>query len=110
MSNKNNIQTWHKDHGAALKENEFTKYLGVLIDKTLSWTYHVNRVNLKISRGKAILTKLRHYVSKDTLRMLYFAFVQPNIDYGLIVWGSATPSALKPIQTNIKKSNKENVI
>ena len=104
MSNKNNIQTWHKDHGGAYKRKEFTKYLGVLIDKTLSWTYHINHVNLKISRGKAILTKLRHYVSKDTLRMLYFAFVQPNIDYGLIVWGSATPSALKPIQTNIKKT------
>ena len=36
--------------------------------------------------------------------MLYFAFVQPNIDYGLIVWGSSTPSALKPIQINIKKT------
>ena len=96
--------------GEDIKEKTFTKYLGVLIDKTLSWTYYINHVHLKISRGKAILTKLRHYVSKDTLRMLYFAFVQPNIDYGLIVWGSATPSALKPIQTNIKKNNKENVI
>ena len=90
--------------GEHIKEREYAKYLVVLIDKTLSWTYHINHVNLKISRGKAILTKLRHYVSKDTLRMLYFAFVQPNIDYGLIVWGSATPSTLKPIQTNIKKT------
>ena len=78
--------------------------MGVLFDKTLSWMYHINHVNFKISRGKAILTKLRHYISKDTLRMLYFAFVQPNIDYGLIVWGSATPSTLKTIQTNIKKT------
>ena len=92
--------------GKDIKEKEFTKYLGVLIDKTLSWTYHINHVNLKISRGKAILTKLRHYVSNDTIYMLCFAFVQPNIDYGLIVWGSATPSALKPIQTNIKKQGK----
>ena len=76
----------------------------MLIDKTLSGTYHINHVNFKISRGKEILTKLRHYVSKDTLRMIYFAFVQPNIDYGLIVWGSATASALNPIQTNIKKT------
>ena len=44
--------------GEGIKEKEFTKYLGVLIDKTLSWTYHINHVNLKISRGKAILTKL----------------------------------------------------
>ena len=92
--------------GEHIKEKEFTKYLGVLIDKMLSWTYLINHVNLKISRCKAILTKLRHYVPKDTLlRMLYFAFVQPNIDYGQIVWGSAMPSALKPIQTNKKKEN-----
>ena len=38
-----------------------------------------------------------------------FAFVQPNINYGLIVWESVTPTALKPIQTNIK-NNKGNVI
>ena len=82
--------------GKDIKEKEYGKYLGVLIEKTLSWTYHINYANLKISRGKAILTKLRHYVSKDTLRMLYFVFVQPNIDYGLIFWESATsPSSLK---------------
>ena len=52
--------------GEHVKEKEFTKYLGVL---TLSWTYNIKHVNLKISRGKAILTKLRHYVSRDTLRM-----------------------------------------
>ena len=89
--------------GEHIKEKEYTSYLGVLIDKTLPSTYHINHVNLKISRSKAISTKLRPYVSRDTLRMLYLASVQPNIDYGLIVSGSATSSALKPIQTNIKK-------
>ena len=76
----------------------------MLIDKTLSWTNHIKHANLKISMGKAILTKLRRYVSKDTLRTSYFVFVQTNTDYGLIVWGSTTPSALKPMQTNIKKT------
>ena len=33
-----------------IKEKEFTKYLGVLTDKTLSWTYYINHVNLKTSR------------------------------------------------------------
>ena len=106
MTNKITHKPNIKIIGGPIKEKEFTKYLGVLIDKVLSWTYHINHVNLKISRGKAILTKLRHYVSNDTIYMLCFAFVQPNIDYGLIVWGSATPSALKPIQTNIKKQGK----
>ena len=79
MLNRRNIQTWHTNLEEYIKEKEYDKYLVLLI-----------------SRGKAILTKLRHYVSKDTLPMLYFAFVQLNIDYGLNVWGSAMPSALKP--------------
>ena len=46
-------------------KKEYSKYLGVLIDKTFSWTNHIKHANLKISMGKAIL---RRYVSKDTLR------------------------------------------
>ena len=36
-------------------KKEYSKYLGVLIDKTLSWTNHIKHANLKISMGKAIL-------------------------------------------------------
>ena len=31
-------------------------------------------------------------------------FVQPHIDYGVVVWGSATPSNLKPIKKNLLKA------
>ena len=72
---KRTYETDIKIMGEHIKEKEYAKYLGMLIDKKHSWTYHINPVNLKISRGKAILTKLRHYVSKDNLRTLYFAFV-----------------------------------
>ena len=44
--------------GEHIKEKKYAKCLGVLIGKTLSWTYLINHVNLKITRGKAILTKL----------------------------------------------------
>ena len=60
--------------------------------------------NLKISKGIGILTKLRRYLSKGVLRTLFYAFVQPHIDYGLLVWGSATPSNLKPIKKNLQKA------
>ena len=66
-----------------VKEKEYAKKH---FDKTLSWTYHINHVDLKISKDKVNLTKLRHYISKEILHMLHFVFVQSNIDYGLIVW------------------------
>ena len=73
--------------GEQLKEKEFTKYLGILTDNKLTWSYHINHIKLKISKVIAILTKLRKFVSRETLRMLFFTFIQPHIDYGLLVWG-----------------------
>ena len=49
------------------------------------------------------MTKLRKFVSKDISKSLYFTFVQPNIDYG-ILWGTAINSATKKIKQNLKKA------
>ena len=91
--------------GEHIKEKEFTKYLGVLTDKILSWTYHINHVNLKTSRGKAILTKLRHYISKDTLHMLYFAFCPTKYWPWSNCLGKHNAKCYKT-NTNIKKTRK----
>ena len=93
-----------KIKGEQIEEKEYTKYLGILIDNNLSWNYHIKHANLKISKGIGILTKLRRYLSKNVLRALFYAFVQPHIDYGLLVWGSATPTNLKPIKKNLQKA------
>ena len=36
--------------------------------------------------------------------MLYFAFVQPHIDYGLLLWGNANKSITKVVNNNVKKA------
>ena len=38
------------------------------------------------------------------LRMLYFAFVQPHIDYGLLLWGSANKSNINIVKKSHKKA------
>ena len=67
-----------------IKEKEYTKYLGIILDNTLNWDKHIKHVNIKISKGTGILARLRHLVPKETVRSLYFSFIQPYIDYGLI--------------------------
>ena len=81
-----------KIKGEQIQEKDYTKYLGILIDNKLSWNCHIKHANLKISKGIGILTKLRSYLFKGVLRTLFYAFIQPHTDYGLLVWGSATPS------------------
>ena len=51
--------------GEEIKEKEYTKYLGILIDNKLSWKQHINHVNLKVPKGLAILYKLRNYLSEQ---------------------------------------------
>lgn len=87
-----------------IKENNYAKYLGVLIDKNLTWNEHIQSINFKISKGNGILYKLRDFVSKQILRTLYYSFIQPYIDYGLLNWGSAPKSYLEIIRKNLNKT------
>ena len=92
---KNSTKIIVKIDKEQIKEKEYTKYLGLLIDNKLSWQHHVKYLNLKVAKGVGIIAKLQHFASKNTLRMLYFAFVQPHIDYGLLLWGNANKSITK---------------
>ena len=44
-----------------------------------------------------MLLKLRSYVPRNIMVLLYKAFILPNLTYGLEVWGSMFPSYLNPI-------------
>ena len=54
--------------GQIIKGKDCIKYLGILTDKALSSSHHVKYVNLKLSKGIAILYKIGHYVSKKHLK------------------------------------------
>ena len=45
--------------GKRLYPTESVKYLGVKIDTNQSWQYHVNDLSIKLSRGNALLFKIR---------------------------------------------------
>ena len=73
-STKKTVETLNiKIKGEQIQEKDYTKYLGILIDNKLSWNCHIKHVNLKISKGIGILTKLRRYLSKGVLRTLFYA-------------------------------------
>ena len=100
--NKPNINLFI--NGEALKEVQYAKYLGILIDNKLNWGPHISAVNLKLSRGLGLLAKIRHFVPKNTLRSLYYTFINPHIDYNLLNWGMASPTNLETISKKIKKA------
>ena len=66
----------------AINEKEYIKYLGVLLDSSLSWKYQISSLTKKISRSIGVMYKLRPflplkvmnnvYIFKKTSNTLYF--------------------------------------
>ena len=82
-----------------LEKKNYIKYLGVLIDNTISWKYHISHIRSKISKNTEIFLKLRHYLSLKQLKQLYYNLIYPYLSYAIIAWGSASTSYLEKIQT-----------
>ena len=104
FNNKRKVEVNLTLNGEPLKEVDHAKYLGILIDNKLNWIPQINAVNLKVSKGLGLLSKIRHYVCPDTTRSLYFSFVNAHTDYNLLNWGMASSSSLNPVHTKINKA------
>ena len=80
-----------------IKQENYVKYLGLYIDSSLSWKFHVQHIAKKVKRCAGILSKIRYYVTKDILVQLYYALVYPFLAYSLITWGNTYSTTLKPL-------------
>ena len=87
-----------------LEPKDTAKYLGVYIDKRLSWDRHIEHINSKLNRGIGILRKLRSYLQQDSLRTIYNSFSKLYIEYGTPVWGGAPNKYLDKTDKCIKRS------
>ena len=66
------------------------KFLGLIIDGTLSWKQHVEQVVNKMCTACYALRNIKHIVPLDTLRVIYFAHIHSIISYDIIFWGSSS--------------------
>ena len=69
-----------------------TKFLGVIIDKNLTWKDHILCVSGKIARGLDMIIKARKYLNKAALMSLYYSFIYPYLTYCNQIWGTAYPT------------------
>ncbi len=76
-------------------QEKTTKFLGVFMDDSLSWKYHMTHVNNKISRALYGIKQVKNFLPKDSLKTLYLALIQPYISYGILCWGNANSSTLQ---------------
>jgi len=66
-----------------LEKRTYIKYLGVLIDDTLSWKHQVSYLCTRISRNTGNIDKLRYSTYLSQLKQLYYNSIYPYISYAI---------------------------
>ena len=76
-----------KLNGKRLYTSKYVRYLGILIDPYLNWSYHTDLLAPKLSRAIGMLSKVRHFVTNLILRNIYFGIFSSILMYGAQLWG-----------------------
>jgi hypothetical protein len=85
-----------------IKETKYTKFLGLDIDSFLSWKNHIDQMMIKLSTACYAVRYVKHFMSQDKLRTIYFSYFHSILSYGIICWGtSAYNSNIFKIQKRI---------
>ena len=78
-----------KNEYATLESKEYIKYLGILIDKNLTWKHHIDTVSLKISKTVGLFAKLSHFVppanSSKNLTITYLSVTYLLVCYLVLI-------------------------
>ena len=82
------------------------KLLGVLIDDTLTWRPHIERLWKKVARNVYLLSKLQSIISFEASRVFYYAHIQSHINYASVVWDGCSDNLLKMLNSLHRRAAK----
>ena len=92
-----------KNGNVTIESKNCIKYLGVLVDKNLTWNYHIDAITAKISETIGLISKLQHSIPRHILLYIYQTLIHPHLNYGLAAWGQVSKTSLNKILILQKK-------
>ena len=73
---------------------DFFNFLGITIDKHLTWKGHINLIANKISRT-GVINRLKNYIPENALFTIYKTLITTHLNYGILTWGFFSDRILK---------------
>ena len=63
-------------------------FLGITIEKHLTWKSHVDKISNKISKTIGTLNRLKFYLPLNAKLAIYNSLILSHINYGILLWGN----------------------
>ena len=79
------------------KTDNYT-YLGVIVDDKLNWKLQIDKICAKLSSVCGILSKVRHYLDRSSLMLIYNSLFDSRLRYGILGWGTSSEQNLSRIR------------
>lgn len=74
------------------------KYLGLILDKKLTWQPHIEKIRAKLTALTGSLKSIVRCLPKRVRYTIYNTLVKPHIEYLTELWGTAPPTTLTTLQ------------
>ena len=74
------------------------KYLGIIFNDKLNWNHQIDALCDKLSTVCGVISKVRHYLDRKSLMMIYNSLFDSRLRYGILGWGTASETILSKIR------------
>ena len=83
----------------AIERTDHYKYLGIIFDDKLNWKLQIDKLCSKLSPICGVISKVRHYLDRKSLMLIYNSLFDSHLRYGILAWGTAKESEIARIRT-----------
>ncbi len=86
ITNKN---AFHPDiyfNDTVLENVQKHKHLGVIVNKRLDWSDHINAILSNASKMLDVTRKLKYRLDRATIDTIYLSFIRPKLEYACQIW------------------------
>ena len=70
-------------------EHDAVKFLGIYIDKHLTWDRQISATCANISKSIFAINRVKKFLPHAALKSVYFALIHSRMQYGIEAWGNA---------------------
>ena len=93
-----------------MKHCDAFKYLGIVLDNSLSFNLHIDYVKKKVSKTLGMFSRIRSSLTTEASNRLYKSMILPNLEYCCAVFhgcGKGNEEELERLQRRANVSNVE---